>query len=434
MNLSAKGVKEEFRSGWRVLLASSIGNAAGVSGLAFYTFGVFVIPLSEAFDWSRGQVASAASFLIIGTAITAPVIGSIIDRFGARRVGLCSLVLLSVGYFTLTQLNDSIVAFYFAWLLMSLVGGGTTPVVWTRAVNIWFDGSRGLALGLTLGGSGLAGIFGPVMCAALIAALGWRGGYAGVGAIILLVAVPTVYLLFRDEAPASNTSEKTTGAETPMPSADLTGLTLQESLRVASFWKIAAGFFFVSAAVAGLIINLVPLLIDNGLKSLAAAQIAGSMGIAVVFGRIIVGLLLDRFHAPVVARWLLIIIAVGCFFLVMEGAPTWLTILSVMSLGLAAAAEVDLLAYLVSRYFGMRSYGKIYGWQLSAFYVGASIGPVLMGVAYDALQSYDYILYTSVCVFAFGAWAIGSLGARPQFPQPQASETIRENVQALANS
>jgi MFS family permease len=86
-----------------------------------------------------------------------------------------------------------------------------------------------------------------------------------------------------------------------------------------------------------------------------------------------------------------------------------------MSLGLAAAAEVDLVAYLVSRYFGMKAYGKVYGWQLSAFYLGASIGPALMGFSYDYFQSYQYNLYTSVVIFVLGAAAVGSLGKRPVF-------------------
>ena len=75
---------QEFARGWRTLIAASIGNGTGLSGLAFYTFGVFVLPLTTAFGWSRGEVSIAASFLIVGTAITAPVIGTIIDRFGAR--------------------------------------------------------------------------------------------------------------------------------------------------------------------------------------------------------------------------------------------------------------------------------------------------------------------------------------------------------------
>ena len=101
-----KSVLEEFRRGWRTLLASSMGNGSGLSGIPFYTFGVFVVPLVAAFGWTRGQVSIAASFMIIGTAISAPIIGSVIDKFGARRVGLWSMAGMSLGYFALTQIGS----------------------------------------------------------------------------------------------------------------------------------------------------------------------------------------------------------------------------------------------------------------------------------------------------------------------------------------
>src|SRR5215475_14573996 len=91
--------RAEFAQGWRPLLASAAGVGFGLTGLAFYCFGVFVVPLSEAFGWTRGEVTRGSSALIIGTAITAPIIGTVIDRYGARRVALVSMLLVAVGYF-----------------------------------------------------------------------------------------------------------------------------------------------------------------------------------------------------------------------------------------------------------------------------------------------------------------------------------------------
>ena len=421
-----KGVidKAEFRTGWRTLVASIFGNGSGLSGLAFYTFGVFVVPLSEAFGWSRGQISIAASFLIIGTAFTAPIVGALIDRVGARKVAIVSLIALSLGYVGLTQLGPSILWFYAAWLLVSLIGGGTTPVVWTRAVILWFDRSRGLSLGLTLSGAGLAGIFGPLACTLLIQRFGWQAGYLGVGAFLFFVTLPIIIFLLRDKprntAAAASLAQQasepaTTVQQTSTPAPQLTGMTFHEGVRTVAFWKIAIGFFFVSAAVAGLIINLVPLLISRGMTNVEAAQIAGFLGIAVLFGRVGVGLLLDRFPAPQIGRLLLGGTAIGCWFLSLAGAPTWVAVLSVMCLGLAAAAEVDLVAYLSSRYFGMLSYGKIYGWQLTSFYLGAAIGPLAMGLAVDRFDSYTQVLYVSCGILLFGALVVGSLGKPPEF-------------------
>lgn len=400
----------EFKRGWRVLLATSAGNGSGLSGIPFYTFGVFVLPLVAAFGWTRGEVSTAASFLILGTAITAPIIGGIIDRFGARRVGLISLFALSVGYALLTQLGGSIAMFYAAWLLMSLVGGGTTPVVWTRTVNIWFDRGRGLALGLALAGSGLAGIFAPVLTNKAIAAYGWQGGYVALAGFILVVSIPVIAMFFREHP------DQPAGAQAgATPVADFGGLTLEQSLRTAAFWKIALGFFFVSSVIAALIINLVPLLVDRGMPQVSAAEVAGIMGIAVLVGRIGIGFLLDRFHAPAVARIMLTLCALGCLLLTLPGTPGWVVGISVVSLGLAAAAEVDLVAYLTSRYLGMKAYGRIYGFQLTAFYAGAALGPLAAGLAYDHFKSYVPVLYTAAAALFMGAIVTGTLGKAPDF-------------------
>jgi MFS family permease len=416
--------KNEFSRGWRTLVASSLGNAAGLSGLPFYTFGVFVVPLATAFGWTRGEASGAASSLILGTAITAPLVGFLIDRIGTRRVALTSLALLALGYALLTQLTGSVALFYAAWLAMSLVGGGTTPVVWTRAVTIWFDRSRGLALGLTLAGSGLASIFGPLYCTALIERFGWQAGYLGVGAIIAFLAIPAVALLFK-EYPQTKTQSATA---TP----DLPGLDFQQAIRTPAYWRIAISFLFISAAITALLINIVPLLIDRGLTSVEAAQMASSMGIAVLVGRVVVGMLLDRFAAPRVTLILLSTTAVGCLLLVSPTTPTWLLLVSVVSLGFAAAAEVDLVAFLVSRYFGLKAYGRIYGSQLTTFYLGAAIGPALIGIAYDRFGGYTHGLYVVAGILIAGAIAIGTLGAPPrEFTSESAPRDSQETGRTL---
>ena len=405
---------DEFRRGWKTLLASAMGNGSGLSGIAFYTFGVFIVPLVTAFGWTRGQVSIAASFMILGTAITAPIIGSIIDRLGAQRVALISMVLVALGYFALTQSSGSIALFYASWLMIALVGGGTTPVVWTRAVNMWFDRGRGLALGLALAGSGVASIFAPVLTNSMIKAYGWQGAYAGLGLFILLVSIPVVALLFKEKTRDGVWTQASAHA-----SDHLTGLSLDEARRTTAFWKIAGGFFLVAAVIAALIINLIPLLIDRGLAQGDAAQVAGVMGIAVLLGRVGVGFLLDLFSASAVARLLLAASAVGCLALSIEGTPTWVAVICVISLGLAAAAEVDLVAYLTSRCFGMKAYGKIYGWQLTAFYIGAAVGPFCAGLAYDYFQGYLQVLYFAAASLVFGAIVIGTIQLPKEFARSE---------------
>ncbi|MFO1426246.1 MAG: MFS transporter [Steroidobacteraceae bacterium] len=387
-----------------------MGNGAGLSGLAYYSFGVFVIPLTEAFGWNVGQVTGGSSFLILGTAFTAPVVGFLIDRFGAYRVSLVSFAALVAGFVLLTRLSGAIAAFWAAWLLISLVGGGTTPVLWTRTVGLWFDRGRGLALGLALAGSGLASMFAPSLLTKAILAWGWQAGYLAVAAFIGVVAMPLIALLFveRPQRTALTSLED-------WKIAELHGPEPREALRQAAFWKIAVGFFLVSGVIGGLIINLVKLLVESGMDRVQAAGVAGVMGLAVIVGRVGIGFLLDRLAARFVACVILLLCAAGCQALAQPGLPLWAVSACVISLGLGAAAEVDLVAYLTSRYLGMKHYGRIYGMQLSAFYLGAALGPAAIGYSFNHFGSYGPALGFAVASLVFGAVVIATLGRPPEF-------------------
>lgn len=402
----------EFSRGWRALLACAVGIGAGITGLAYYSFGVFVIPLTEAFGWSVGQITVGSSFLILGTAFTAPVIGALIDRYGAYRISLISFAAVAAGFMLLTRLDGQIAVFWAAWLLISLAGGGTTPVLWTRTVGLWFDRGRGLALGIALAGSGLASLFAPPLLTRAIGAWGWQGGYFAIGLFLLLVAMPIVAVLFQ-EHPA-----RAANVDLPRATAagqDLPGFTLPEATRQAAFWKIAVGFFLVSGVIGGLIINLVKLLVETGLDRVSAAGVASVMGLAVIIGRIGIGFLLDRIQAPRVAAAILLLCAAGCYALSINGLPEWALSLCVIALGLGAAAEVDLVAYLTSRYLGMKAYGRIYGVQLSAFFLGAAVGPAAIGYSFNHFGSYAPALAFSVGALIFGALVLATLGKPPAF-------------------
>ncbi len=398
--------RAEFARGWRPLAASAAGVGFGLTGLAFYCFGVFVVPLSEAFGWSRGEVTRGSSALIIGTAITAPIIGTVIDRYGARRVALISMLLVALGYFALSNAGPALQMFYATWFLMSLGGAGTTPVVFTRTVNMWFDRARGLALGIALAGSGLSGIVGPMICTWLIKTYGWSGGYTGLALITVIVAFPILLWGFKERDVAQTSA-----------AAQLAGMTVPQAVRTRDFWQIAIGFILVSAVIASLVINLVPLLRDRGMSPEEAATLAGVLGFSILLGRIAIGYLVDRFGGSMVARILLTATAVGCVLLSLAGAPTFVPVVSVVVIGLATAAEVDLVAYLSSRHFGMRAYGKIYGLQITVFYIGAAGGPLLTGLAYDHFHGYVEVLYTSAALLAVGAVIVGTLRKPPNFAE-----------------
>ena len=401
------GRAEEFRRGWRLVLAAATGVGLGITGLTFYTLGIFIGPLSQEFGWSRTALASATILTTLTTLLLGPVVGRLADRFGGRRVGLVSLVGLSAGLAGLSLIGADLWSFYLAFGIAMVLGAGTLPIVWTRAVNAGFDKARGLALGLTLTGTGVCAILAPPFTQWLIAEHGWRTAYLGQAVMVLLIGLPVVWLLFHEVG--SNSA-----AAPGRPKVAQPGFTAAQARRTRQFWMLGIGFLFASFAVSALIVHLVSILTSGGLARDVAVWAASLLGFAIIAGRLGIGVLVDRFYAPLVAFGILVVAGIACLLLLVPGGGLPLALLCVVLIGLAAGAEVDLVAYLASRYFGMRAYGEIYGWQLGFFALGAGLGPMGVGRLYDATGSYLVGLLAASVGFIVGAVLIGLLGRYPE--------------------
>lgn len=396
---------EEFQRGWRLILAAATGVGLGITGLTFYTLGIFIGPLTQEFGWSRTSLASATILTTLTTLLLGPLVGRLADRFGGRLVGLISLVGLACGLGGLSLIGGELWHFYLAFGLAMVLGAGTLPIVWTRAVNAGFDKARGLALGLTLTGTGVCAILAPPYTQWLIADHGWRVAYLGQAALLLVIGLPVIWLLFHEVGDARQNAA--IAAARP-------GFTAAAARRSRQFWMLGIGFLFASFAVSALIVHLVSILSAGGLERATAVWAASLLGFAIIAGRMGIGVLVDRFYAPAVAFAVLAIAAIACGLLMVSGGALGLSLVAVVLIGLAAGAEVDLVAYLASRYFGLRAYGEIYGWQLGFFALGAGLGPMGVGRLYDATGSYTAGLIACAIGFGVGAALIGMLGRYPE--------------------
>lgn len=401
----------EFRNGGRALAGSLLGAGCGLSSISFYTHSVFVAPISTDTGWSRGDVQFGVTIMILMAIVTAPAVGLLIDRFGARRIALISMPLYGITLASLGLSTDSIWTYYVAWGVMSILAAGTLPVTWTRVVNSWFDRYRGLALGITLAGTGIAATFGPTYATWLIGEYGWRTAYMLIAATIMAIGLPAVYLLFHQ--PDSNTGVSKTTVVTAEPAAAVAGLAPREALRGYRFWAMSIGLVLAAAGISGLITNVVPMLIDQGLTAVDAARYAGLIGVSVIVGRVIVGALVDRFWAPLVAAIFLSAPAVAALMLSGSTQPAFAISASMILIGLAAGAELDLMAFLVSRYFGLKHYGALYGALYVFFSIGAGFAPVTFGKVFDAVGSYGPILTIVAAMSAGGGLLMLTLGRYP---------------------
>lgn len=396
----------EFARGWPVLLAGILGVACGASPIPFNVIGFLFAPLDAEFGWSRAEVSIGITIFGVVASLLAPVYGWMADRFGVRPVALLSLAAFGLAFAAFYLTPPSLMGFYAMWLLLGLVGIGSTPVTWSRAINMWFFRNRGLALGILLLGTSLAAIVVPRF-AVWALGQGWREMFLYIAALPLLVALPVGILLFREPRPDER-PPAIAGA-----SGKLTGLALGAALRDRRYWMIWTSILLIAGAYGGAHIHMPSIVRDHGFEPADAAGIMGVVGIGILAGRVITGLLLDRFWAGAVAFPLLCLPAAACFLLMGTSNSLPLIVAAGFLLGFAAGAESDLIAYLAGRYFGMAHYGKIYGMLYMPFGFFSAISPTIYGTVRDSTGSYDAILAVAAAMFVAGGALLLFLGRYP---------------------
>lgn len=413
--------------GWYVTIACCIGLACGLTSVLTGTFSIFLGPLTAEFGWLKSEIFTALLLATVTVTVASPFIGVLIDRFGARRMILIGFVLEGLVLASFAMQTDSLAALYARYILMTLVGLGTTHVSFARIISLWFDRQRGLALGIALAGLGVGGMIWPLLSQWAIEAYGWRTAYLVVTAVVTTLGFLAIAIIVRDTPaamglqpdgmPAANVAGA--AAKTGQPG----GFTLAQTLRQTGFWMMILAFFLVGFGTVSLQMHLVPLLKLRGVDPMRAALALSLFSAALIVGRLAGGVLMDRFFASRVASAFLIGPVVASMLLAAgaDGASAFSggAIAGVLA-GLASGAEVNASAYLAGRYFGLRYFSRIYAWYFSAYSIGAGFGPLVTARAVEHYGGYTEILYILGGLLVFAALLLLSLKPFPRaFPQAQ---------------
>jgi len=406
--------------GWRVVLAATVGLACGIATLGASTFSIFVGPIRLETGWSQSAAFAALIAVTFAAALMSPLMGAIVDRFGARRVILIGFVSEVVIFASFASQGLDIWSFYLRYFLLSVFALGTTHVAFARVITLWFDRRRGLALGIALSGVGIGGFIWPLFVQAMIDQHGWRMAYLLLAFAIGAIALPTVAWLLRDD-PASlgqRPDGKNYDSSDAKIGRTLTGTTLGGAVRTRSFWIILLTFFIIGFAIQSALMHLVPLLTSRGVSPMAAAMAQSMMFLAVTTGRLVTGWLMDRFFAPHVALAFLLAPIAGLSMLAMD-IPDGLAIVAALMIGLAVGAEVDVLAYLIGRYFGMLHFSRIYGSYYGVYSLSGGVGPLATALIVERGG------YAAAMLALSGLLVAGcvALVAFPRFPENPSDPT-----------
>jgi MFS family permease len=385
--------------GWSIVLGCLIGVLASSGPLVQVTLGVFMSAMNTEFGWSRGEVSFIVTIYTAVTAALVPIVGRFMDRYGVKRI-LLPAVACSAILFMLPALIKELWHFYLAIFVYSIAGSVSTSLPYTRIISTWFDKRRGLLLGIVAGGVGIGFAIIPPLSHQFMVAFGWRGAYIALGLCILLVVVPALAFLIKDEPGDVGLKPDGTVEKHVSPSASpAIGLTLREAARTRVFWVLLLTTFAFSFFFNGILIHTIPLLNDHGFEPSQAVFAASLLGISMLIARIVIGFFLDVMFAPRLAIITFLLGSAGLLLLALN-LPYWVNLLAVVLVGIGMGAEADIVAFATSRYFGLKSFGRIYGCFFAFFYVGIGLGPLTLGLAHDRTGSYSGILiwYTVFCV------------------------------------
>ena len=402
-----------FQNCWWIPVASCLGIMVGIASVLVLPFAVFLKPVTAEFGWSRGAMSSAPAISGIFTIVSTPFLGRLIDRFGFRRVMLPGIVLFTLAMSCLSLMGPAIWMLYVIYAVASFIGTSSGPLPYSKAVAVWFDADRGLALGIATAGAGLGTVVMPLIAQYLINHYGWRSAYVGLALISGVVGCAVVALFIRE--PPHFRAAGTAGA----PSVP--GMTAAEAARHSwRFWMLAAIFFLGGITINGTLAHVVALLTDRGMTPLAAAGALSLSGLAAVIARLIGGWCLDKMFAPYVTAFFMLVPAAGVLLLWSEAAGA-APLTAVIFLGLGLGVEIDAMGFLISRYFGLKAFGEIYGWLFPAFTLGVGFGPALMGLSFDRAHSYDPMLLAFFFVLIVTAGLLTRLGDYA-YPQPRKAQ------------
>ncbi|MGY4495255.1 MFS transporter [Pseudomonas sp. TE3610] len=420
--------------GWWVVMASVVGMIVSQGPVLVFTFGIFMKPLSAEFGWSRSQVSLGLTIAILTAALCTPWVGRLIDRKGARQVAVPALLLFGVGIMALGLLPANLLVFYLAFCAVGLLSTGGTPTAYAMAVSCWFVRRRGLALGLSMAGIGVGAALMPMLAQYALAAVGWRLAYGVMGLVVVAGAVGVGWKLQNRPADKGLNPDNLPCCEGLNMAQDKVGLSVGQALRSRSFWLIGTAFFLAALAINGCSVHFVPLLTDRGVPAAEAARVASIAGIALIVGRVGAGYLLDYLFAPFVTVFFFMGPVIG-ILLLYSGASGAGAMLCAALIGLGVGAEVDLIAYLIARYFGLRAFGEIYGYLFGLFCLGTAFGPLLMGIGQTVLGSYDPVLLLFAGCMVLACVLMLCVGRYPDLARaPQVGSVTPPAGRALSGS
>ena len=383
-----------FYYGWVVLYSAAttqvVRNCA-----ASLTIAVFMIPLADDLDWSRTLIAGAASVGGLAASAVSPLVGWLVDRYGARQVLTASVFLM--GLSTLSLAWATVPAFfYISYGISRVMFASPVPIGASVVVSRWFVRMRGRTNGMLFASHSIGLIAFPLIASAVIASRGWPAAWVVLGVLVWVIALVPValFIVQRPEdlglRPDGDQEDPAPGPAGEAPPEE-PAWTLREAVRTPALWLLAAGVGTLFLVQAGINTHMAALLRDQGL-SLVLSGVGLSLNAAFMgAGSLAWGWIAERLPVRYVLTGVSVSVAVpALLFLKADTTLTALAISSLFGFGVGGMLSVPPVAF--ADYYGRRSLGAIRGVTEPFTSLEQAVGAVAAGIVYDQTKSYDNAL------------------------------------------
>ena len=383
---------EEISRNWRLVLAASIGQAAGYS-LVTYISNIFTPYLLSAFGWSRSAFALVGMAFFFGILIQ-PVTGRLGDLFGVRRVAIVGIVGGPLVFIGFSLMTGALWQFFVLTLLhLVLTSGATGPVIYSRLIAKNLQRARGFALAVAATTPAVVAAICVPFLSRFIASHGWRLGYV---ALALSTAIGGLVALFLIP-PSTDVPER-------LPLAQRVPIPYGSIVRSRSFQLIIGAVFLGMLSFTLQTTQLKVVLLDRGIDSAKGSLIISLFVTSTIVGRLLSGLALDRLPAYAVAAVFLGLPGVGLSILAIGATPPLLIAIAVALLGISLGAEGDVWAYLIAKYFRPEIYGTVFGLVLCGMALSAGGGALLLSLMLRLIGGFTpFLILCAVAVFSGSA-------------------------------
>jgi MFS family permease len=396
---------------WVVVAAGGVLGCVAIGAL--FSLPVFLRPIAQDTGWSTTGISSAMTLAFVALAIGSIAWGNLSDRLGPRIVVLAGSLLLTIGL-ALASLAPSLGAFQL--LFGALVGFSAAAIFapMMACVTGWFDTRRSLAVSLVSAGMGMAPMTMSPLAAWLVVIHDWRTSLQIIAVLVAVIMIPVAFLVRRPPALADAT------ATAPSGRSSEPGLSLGQALRSAPFLILVLTSFLSCATHSGPIFHTVSYAVLCGIPLMTAVSIYSLEGLAGMGGRLVFGLLGDRFGAArvlVLALFAQAIVALG--YLYARELGSFYVVAALF--GFTYAGVMPLFAVIARENFPLRMMGTVIGSTTMASSLGMALGPVVGGLIYDTFSSYAWLF---IGAFSLGIGAFLAALAFTRLPRRQTSAAV----------